>query len=362
MKNKLNIKTINRIINVFYFLLLIVITYMSILICKEFKLFNIFINIIKLLSPLFIGLIIAYLLNPLVNKFTLNRKISVCIIYFFIIVTFIILIKCIYPTFKKEFFDFLRNLPYIIDNIDVFVMKLLNNKININVSDYLINFINNNILNKVSNILVTIKNIAKIFGVIILSLIISFYLLLDFENINNIFSKIINKNKYNELLTEIDEKIFSYIKGTLLIAVFVYVISCILFKISGLKGPIFFGLFNSVTNIIPYIGPYIGGIPILIIAFSESKKVGYLTLFFVIFIQVIESYILHPIIMSKSLRLHPVSILISLLLFGYFFGIIGMVIAMPVVSIIKTIIIYAINESYYFMCKQNLPVISRYIN
>lgn len=343
MKNvlsKLNVNIVNKILNILYILLIIVITYIAILICKEWKIYKIILSILKLLSPLFIGIIIAYLLNPLVNKINLNRKLSVSIIYLFIILLFVFLIMYIYPKFKREFYDLIGNLPYIIDEIDMFINNILDNKININIDNYVIDFVNSNILNKVSNILITIKNIFKVLGIIILSLIISFYLLLDLDKLNKFLDKFINKNKYNKLLVEIDDKVFSFVKGTLLIALSVFIVSSISFKIIGLKGSIFFGLYNSLTNIIPYIGPYIGAIPIIMVAFTESKKVGYLALIIVILVQIIESYVLQPLIMSKSMSLHPVSILISLLLFGYFFGIIGMVIAMPVVSIIKTIIIY----------------------
>ena len=343
---------LNKILKILYILLIVFIVYFSILICKEWKIYKFLITILKLLSPFFIGIIIAYLLNPLVNKLSkkMKRCFAVSIIYLIIIMILTFLWIYIYPRFKNEFNDLLKNLPDILNEINRFINNIFNNKINIDLTASVVNYVNNNVLNKVSNILDTLKNIFKTLGVIVLGLIISFYLLLDLDKFNSFLRKILNKNKYkniNKLLIEIDEKVFLYVKGTLLIALSVFIVSSISFELIHLKGSIFFGLFNAITNIIPYVGPYLGAIPIIIVGFTSSKKVGYLSLIVVLLIQIIESYVLQPLIMSKSMKLHPVTILVSLLLFGYFFGIMGMVLAMPIVSIAKTIILFLYQEKMF---------------
>ena len=247
-------------------------------------------------------------------------------------------------------------MPNIIDESNIFINNIFNkfeiepfNKkiLNIDLKDVAASYINDFTIDKMSKIIITLKNIVSVVGIIILGLIISFYLLLDFDKITKKIYNLVSlktNGKVLNLIREIDKQVFSYVKGTLLIAFIVFISSSILFEIVGLKGSIFFGLFNAITNIIPYVGPYIGGIPIIIVGFTTSNKIGIATLIIVIFIQIVESYILQPIIMSKTMQLHPVTILIGLLLFGYFFGIIGMVLAMPVISIIKTIIIFLYQE------------------
>lgn len=61
-------------------------------------------------------------------------------------------------------------------------------------------------------------------------------------------------------------------------------------------------------------------------------------------IQAIEGNIIHPIIMSKSINIHPVTVIISLLVFGYFFGVVGMVIASPLIAILKELYFYLIKK------------------
>jgi len=147
------------------------------------------------------------------------------------------------------------------------------------------------------------------------------------------------------LFKDISEQIFSFVKGTGLIAILVFAVSAICFGISGLKAAVFFALWNAVTNIIPYVGPYIGGIPIIAVAFATDYRLGIIITVVVIAIQLIESYILHPIVMSKTMKLHPVTIILGLLIFGHFFGIIGMVIATPLTAIIKTIWLF-LNDKF----------------
>ena len=118
------------------------------------------------------------------------------------------------------------------------------------------------------------------------------------------------------------------------------VISVVGFEIIGLDAPVLFALFCAVTNIIPFIGPYIGGIPAILVGFSQAPIIGILTLIFIVTVQNLEGNFLHPIVIGKKMDLHPVTIVISLLIFEYFFGIIGMVIATPIVAVLKIIYLF----------------------
>ena len=112
------------------------------------------------------------------------------------------------------------------------------------------------------------------------------------------------------------------------------------FAIVGLNAAVVFGLFCGITDLIPYIGPYIGGAAAVIVGFTQSPIIGFATLVVAIIVQLVESYVLQPVVMSKAMQLSPITIIVGLLLFGYFFGIVGMIIATPCMSIIKEIIIF----------------------
>ena len=151
------------------------------------------------------------------------------------------------------------------------------------------------------------------------------------------FSFVPNKyQKESKLLFKVlDFKLHSFVKGTLFSSSVLMTMNIIGFLLVGLKAPILFGIFCGITNIIPYIGPYIGAVPAIIVGFSQGTTTGILVLVVITITQMLEGNILHPLIMSKSMKLHPVTIIIGLLIFGSIFGIVGMIIATPCISLLK---------------------------
>ena len=131
------------------------------------------------------------------------------------------------------------------------------------------------------------------------------------------------------------------------------ILSLIGFLISGVSSPLLFAIFCAITNIIPYFGPYIGGIPVIIVGFAISPFTGIACLITIILVQFLEGNILHPLIVGKAVSLHPITMMLSLLVFEYFFGILGMIIAAPVVATLKILVIY-LNDKYHFMNKLKL--------
>ncbi len=127
-----------------------------------------------------------------------------------------------------------------------------------------------------------------------------------------------------------------------------FVFQSVALGLVGLKGPLVFGLFCAITDIIPYIGPYIGGIPAVLVGFSMSPTTGLLALLAVVLCQCLENYFLQPVVMGKTMKLHPVTIIVGLLIFNNFFGILGMVLATPTISVCKTIFVF-FNQKYKFM-------------
>ena len=104
-----------------------------------------------------------------------------------------------------------------------------------------------------------------------------------------------------------------------------------------------FAFFCALTDIIPYFGPYIGAIPIVIVGFTMSPVVGVCCVISIIVVQLLENNFYQPLIMGHTMKLHPVTIMLGLLIFQHFFGIIGMIVATPVIAAGKIILTF-INE------------------
>jgi predicted PurR-regulated permease PerM len=289
-------------------------------------------------------------------KKKLNRLAATIIIFVIFIIVVYLLLQYLIPLVVKEVNELIKYLPTVFDTINGFVNNIL---VKFNMDELkeantfnVKNILNNSLTVYTSNMPTKLFSLAGSFlsktGTVLLSLIIGFYLCLDFDRASEFLYVFIPKKhraSIHALFKDISEQIFSFVRGTGLIAILVFAVSALCFGISGLKAAIFFALWNAITNIIPYIGPYIGGIPIIAVAFATDFRLGIIITIVVVAIQLIESYILHPIVMSKTMKLHPVTIILGLLIFGHFFGIIGMVIATPLTAIIKTIWLF-LNEKF----------------
>ena len=359
-KKEINNKELNevislskKILNVLYVFMIIGIVVSALFIASYLGVFKIIVSILKVISPLFIGFVIAWLFNPLVKKLTkkgLNRIVSALLVYIVFLLFIVIFIRVFIPVLYSQINDLISSIPSVIskinDVIDEFVMSFNTKSIDLSgVKDTMVNNLGNMIVNYTNTLPNTIVNfIIRFFsglGVIFMGLVVGLYMLFDFDSIQKFFLRLIPekyRNDFETLTNNIGNEVRKSVNGTLLVALVVFICDTIGFTIVGLEAPLLLGLFCGLTDLIPYIGPYIGGAAATIMGFTQSGVVGITVLIICIIVQMVESYILQPIVMSKAVSIHPVAIIVGLLIFGHFFGIIGMVIATPCLAVLKVII------------------------
>lgn len=315
-------------------LLIILLNILLILIIiKVCKITGFCLTIIDLISPLFFGYIISWIIRPVsdfLKKYKINPIISSTILYLLIIGIIIILFINLVPRIIKDIKDLLPSLEKFI-NSNQYLSKVKNMLVKSNIGSRVANNLNG-----------SVKNIFNTLATILYSFIISFFLSVHQIKIN---SKIF-KNIPNKLLNKINKNLRIYIRGTFLDMLVLFILASIAFCIIKLPSAIVFAFLIAITNVIPYIGPYIGGIPAVLVGLSISSKVGLIVLGIVVGLQIIEGSFVQPFIMSKSLKLNPILIIMGLIIFSHFFGVVGMLISTPVVSIVK------ISYDYY---KKNKP-------
>ena len=368
MKNK-NKELDTKSINNFFYLSNIVLRFVYILVIalailivtyliKEWNILGIIGNILSVISPVFIGFIIAWLLDPLATKFSKKMpRVLACIITYLIIFGGLITILAFtVPTFSSGVSDIVNVVPEIVDKTqDVasdFLENLGNSKEVKTYKDTLLIKIEDMGSSIASTLPDTIWNFGKGFiGAatnIILGIMIGFYLLFDFRKFQGHFLSFIPSNWHdntNDLMQRINGKLRNYVQGVLLIMFLVFITQSIGFSLAGLSAPFLFALFCAITDVIPYIGPWIGGAPAVIVGFTIDPMVGIFCLVSVLVCQLLENNFYQPLIMGKTMKLHPVTIMLGLLLFNYFFGMIGMIIATPVIATIKIIFEFFIENT-----------------
>lgn len=361
------VDTGNKILNFLYVLFIISTIYIVTLVLKGWGILPFIGQIIKIISPLFIGLFIAWLLNPWVQKLVkkgINKTLSVIIVYLVMFIALYLVFAFTLPSLGTQITDIVASIPNMLSDvkewIDEIFIKLSDTSLtNLDsVKDSFLTTIENFATNIQTSLPQTIVNIVSSImsglGTIAISLIVGFYILFDYEGFVKRFMKLFPDNSRKEvdyLLDKLSETLYSFINGTFWLSVMLFIVSYIGFAIIGLNAPILIAFVCVITNLIPYIGPYIGAAVAAAIGFAQSPFIGIVTLIFILIVQMIEGNFLQPLVMSKKMNLSPVTILISLLLFSHFFGILGMVVATPIVAILKIIFVF-FDEKYHFFRKR----------
>ena len=327
---------------------------------EKTQILNILGTIFSISMPLFIGFGFAWLVEPMIKALErrkLTRKLSTFVVYTLFVLVLILLLVLVVPEFISQLRELISQVPSFVSDIKNFVTNLLSK---FKDSEIDINTIQNNIFaqlegvatnitnNSLSGIINTVTSVFSSSITVLLGLIIGLYFSLDFDKIQTRIKNLIPRKKKEEgerLLHELNTMARGYVSGTLFTSLVVTFFTFVGLIISGISSPLLFAIFCGITNIIPYFGPYIGGIPTIIVAFSISPMCGIITLITIVLVQIIEGNIINPIIIGKATDIHPITIVIGLLIFEHYFGIVGMIIATPVIGAIK-ILFNFFNEKY----------------
>ena len=355
------ITTSNKILKILFLLFIILLVYVSTIIIREWKILTLFGKLLSIISPLFIGWFIAWLLNPFIKFLTekgIKKGLSVTFAYLVLFLFIIIACALTLTSLGDQMSDLLSTIPEIANQVVRFIDNLFAKLSDLSLQnldsikeafmmkiDSYVNGIQTNIPEMAMSV---VSSLASGIGKIALSFLLAFYISYDFDKVTNGLINLFPKKTRDDieyLLDQLNQSLHSFVVGTVWLSILLFVVSLIGFSIIGLNAPILVSFICVVTNLIPYIGPYMGAAVAGILGFAQGPVIGILTLVFIFFVQMLEGNILHPIVMSKKMNLSPITIIISLLIFEYMFGIIGMIIAMPVVAILKIIYVF-LDEKY----------------
>ena len=330
------------------------------------------------LSSVIIAIIFAYIINPIVNYLErkgVKRQFGVIIVYISAILIFGILIVSVIPKTINEVSNLLTSLPGMVDTLirefnnflsSVFakfnielpknfinIYKETNPKVNGNVeTPQIVSNILDSIKGTINDLIVKVQGslmgslsnvISKLYGFLtsafrlVLIIIFSFYFSVDKERFMLRVKKAI-PNKHREdisyLTRNIDIALQQFIRGRMLMAIFVGLLTMVYLLVLRVDFAIIIGLITCVADIIPFIGPFLGCAPAVLFAFMDSPMKALWVLILFVIVQWVENNILAPKLIGDSTGLNPLVILISIIIGGGIFGVWGMVISVPLTSII----------------------------
>lgn len=313
--------------------------------------------ILNILSPFLVSILLAYLLNPVVQFFEekgIRRINSVILVYIILLVVILFLSFFVIPKLFKDISILVESFPQYSQQIQMFIKNFQDGYLNSNLPQGLKDIIDDNILIIQTLVMSFLQKAAdsliaffsKIFNFILIP-VITFYMLMDTDYFKNQLVLLIPKSKRNrmiQLFRDIDNVFGKYIRGQILISIFVGILTTVALIIIKVKYALILGIFSCISNIIPYFGPIIGMIPTLIFALMDTPLKALYVAGAYILIHQIESGIIAPKIIGESVGIHPVYIILALIIGGKFFGITGLIIAVPAAAVAKLCIKYALKN------------------
>lgn len=345
---------------------------------QEIKAF--FSLILSALRPVVVGIALAYLLRPialrlerLLRRIKISRPARLISVLFTLILTFGVLGLCcafILPQLVESVGSLVKDLPGLLetqldrlsaylesdDDTAAAVMQMI-----ASAETSLLAWVKANLFSTVSTVANSVLSIGSALVNLIVSIIVTVYLLLDWERYlaqcRKLFYAVSKNERVNRAVSDAvlqTNRIFSgFISGKLLDSLIVGVICFICLSIMKMPYAMLVSVIVGVTNVIPMFGPYIGAIPsaFLILLVSPAKCVVFLV--FIVVLQQVDGNIIGPRILGNSTGLSALYVTVAALLFGKLLGFLGMIIGVPLFATLYYIVK---RLAEYSLKKQNMPV------
>ena len=262
------------------------------------------------------------------------------------------------PILVEQLTHLIKELPGIYSSVISFANKFLMENfdmqtgIDIKSSLKSLDFVEGNLTNALNYSINTVQSVVGFVISFFTAIIISFFMAKDMdkfkENVIAFLSRNSKDDRKHKMIVEIDETCMSYIKGYALDSLIVGILTTIVCLILKIDYAVVFGLLLMIFNFIPYIGAILSYLVVTLYALATGGPVfALITFLCMAIIQIIDANILQPNIISKSVNLHPVVVISGLIVFQLLFGIVGMLIAMPVLAGIKVYLKYKFNLDEY---------------
>lgn len=319
-----------------------------------------FIEIILL--PMLLTGLLYYLLNPIVDwleKYKISRTAAISVLFVLIGLLLVWGLAVAIPSIQEQVTSFTQNLPSNIQKIESHVTTLLENeqfeqfrptalemlnKVNDQIISYAQKF-SSSAVNWASSLISTASQI--IVAILIMPFIL-FYLLRDGQQLNAHVTQYLPtkwRSSVSKVLTDVNAQLSNYVRGQVTVAIIVALMFSVMFSLIGLSYPVTLGVMAGFLNLIPYLGSFLAMIPAVILGLIAGPVMLIKVLIVFMVEQTIEGRFVTPLIIGSSLSIHPITILFVLLTAGQMYGVLGVLLGIPIYASIK-VVVKAIFEWY----------------
>ena len=317
----------------------------------------------RVLTPFFIAFALAYLLDPVTDRLEslkISRTFSVLVLMagVFSLVTGIGLL--IFPLLKLQAEHLVSNLPDYIAIMQEWMYPLLGV---VGEPEKIQGILNRELLKvgelplKVISSITSILwgSVAGLFSFILLLAnlviipVVMFYLLRDYDLINKKMLSFVparSREQVLSLIKEIDGVLAGFVRGQLMVGLIMAGLYSIGLFFCGTPMSLFIGLLAGLASLVPYLGLIFGFVPAAILTFMQTQDwvlvFGVAGVFAVV--QGLEGMIITPRIVGEKIGLHPVAIILAVLLGAEFFGLVGVIVSVPVAAALNVLFTHGLNE------------------
>jgi predicted PurR-regulated permease PerM len=300
------------------------------------------------LTPFLIAMVISYMLNPIVNLLherKVPRTAAVLLIYAVFIAACVVILMNVIPMFMQQLKELNEHLPELVMRVQTLFDQFNNSN---DVPDSVRDGINRSLAGLERQIEVRIaeflNNIGAIVNVLFIAMIVpflAFYMMKDMDVFERAALKYVPRARRKHsvrLLKDIDHALGSYIRGQLLVSIFTGLFAYIGYLLIGMPYPLLMAGFVALFDIIPYLGPFFGALPALLMAATISWEMVLFVIVVNMICQNLESNVVSPQVVGRTMKMHPLTIILVLLVGGELAGVVGMILAVPFYAAMKVIV------------------------
>ena len=292
---------------------------------------------------IFLGILLATGIEPLVRwlrRGPFNRGTGILIVYTLIIGVLSLVVYLMLPPIIEEGQSLVQGFTdpkatqAAIDKIDNSFLKGLANTAYTSASGFL-----QNSKSSSDALTVGLTFVGSIFSFVTV-FVIAFYWLTERTTIKRfVFSFVPNDKRPRSRLIwdSVEEKLGAWMRGQLVLMLFIGVLAGVGYTIFGVKYALALGAFAALAELIPLVGPYIGGAPAVLIALTQNTTLALIVIVYIVVIQLVEGNVLVPRIMEKAVGVSPLTVIIGILIGSTLMGIGGALLAVPVTAAIQVI-------------------------
>lgn len=309
------------------------------------------------LTPFLVGIGIAYLADPFADRLEAKgcgRTMATVIVFLILTLAFVAMIIGIVPLLVKQIQTLVQMLPHIEIWYNATLLPWLQSALGLDIKSMQLDLVSEGLSaewKKAGGVISRVVTYATQSGMSFISAlgsmavvpVVAFYLLRDFDLLTSKIKALLPINvqpRVSAWAHESNDVLAAFMRGQLLVMLSLGVIYALGLSFVGLNYALLIGILAGLASIVPYLGFVIGIAVAMIIAFFQFDSYLPLALVFIVFSvgQMVESFVLTPLLVGDRIGLHPVAVIFSILAGGQLFGFMGILLALPIAAVIMVLL------------------------